>query len=113
MDERFLRNEMMLGPEAVEKLASAHVCVFGLGGVGGYVVEGLARSGVGELTLIDQDAYGESNINRQLGGPHLHPGSGQGGGPGPACAGHQSPLRCPPHPRRLLPGGPGAVLRPL
>lgn len=67
MDERFLRNEMMLGPEAVEKLASVHVCVFGLGGVGGYVVEGLARSGVGELTLIDQDAYGESNINRQLG----------------------------------------------
>ena len=52
MDERFLRNEMMLGPEAVEKLASAHVCVFGLGGVGSYVVEGLARSGVGELTLI-------------------------------------------------------------
>ena len=67
MDERFLRNEMMLGPEAVEKLASAHVCVFGLGGVGSYVVEGLARSGVGELTLVDQDAYGESNINRQLG----------------------------------------------
>ena len=67
MDERFLRNEMMLGPEAVEKLASAHVCVFGLGGVGGYVVEGLARSGVGELTLIDQDAYSASNINRQLG----------------------------------------------
>ena len=58
---------MMLGPEAVEKLASAHVCVFGLGGVGSYVVEGLARSGVGELTLIDQDTYGESNINRQLG----------------------------------------------
>ena len=67
MDERFLRNEMMLGSEAVEKLASAHVCVFGLGGVGSYVVEGLARSGVGKLTLIDQDAYGESNINRQLG----------------------------------------------
>ena len=70
MDERFLRNEMMLGPEAVEKLASAHVCVFGLGGVGSYVVEGLARSGVGELTLVDQDAYGESNINRQLGALH-------------------------------------------
>lgn len=67
MSERFLRNEMILGPEAVEKLSRAHVCVFGLGGVGSYAVEALARSGVGELTLIDQDAYSESNINRQLG----------------------------------------------
>ena len=67
MDERFLRNEMMLGREAMERLARSHVCVFGLGGVGSYVVEGLARAGVGELTLIDQDVYGESNINRQLG----------------------------------------------
>ena len=64
MSERFLRNEMLLGPAATERLAAAHVCVVGLGGVGGYAVEALARSGVGELTLIDQDAYGESNINR-------------------------------------------------
>jgi len=67
MSERFLRNEMILGPDAMEKLAHSHVCVFGLGGVGSYAVEALARSGVGELTLVDQDSYSESNINRQLG----------------------------------------------
>lgn len=67
MSERFLRNEMILGKAAADKLAASHVCVFGLGGVGSYAVEALARSGVGELTLIDQDVYSESNINRQLG----------------------------------------------
>lgn len=67
MSQRFLRNEMMLGRAAVERLAAAHVCVVGLGGVGSYAVEALARSGVGQLTLIDQDDYSESNINRQLG----------------------------------------------
>ena len=67
MSERFLRNEMLLGPAALEKLAQSHVCVVGLGGVGSWAAECLARSGVGELTLIDQDGYGESNINRQLG----------------------------------------------
>lgn len=67
MSERFLRNEMILGPAAVQRLAASHVCVFGLGGVGSYAAESLARSGVGELTLVDQDAYSESNINRQLG----------------------------------------------
>lgn len=67
MSERFLRSEMLLGPAAMEKLACSHVCVVGLGGVGSWAAETLARSGVGELTLIDQDEYGESNINRQLG----------------------------------------------
>ena len=67
MSERFLRNEMILGSDALKKLAGSHVCVFGLGGVGSYAVEALARAGVGELTLVDQDAYSESNINRQLG----------------------------------------------
>ena len=67
MNERFLRNEMMLGEDAVKKLAASHVCVVGLGGVGSYAVEALARAGIGELTLIDQDSYGLSNINRQLG----------------------------------------------
>lgn len=67
MNERFLRNEMMLGESAVKKLAASHVCVVGLGGVGSYAVECLARAGIGELTLIDQDAYGLSNCNRQLG----------------------------------------------
>ena len=52
MSERFLRNEMLLGPAATERLAAAHVCVVGLGGVGGYAVEALARSGVGELCLL-------------------------------------------------------------
>jgi len=67
MNETFLRNEMMLGQAAMERLRTSHVCVFGLGGVGSYAVEALARSGIGELTLIDQDAYSQSNINRQLG----------------------------------------------
>ena len=67
MNERFLRNEMMLGRDAVEKLAQSHVCIIGLGGVGSYAVEALARVGIGELTLIDQDEYSLSNCNRQLG----------------------------------------------
>ncbi len=67
MSERFLRSEMILGPAAIQKLAASHVCVFGLGGVGSYAVEALARSGIGALTLVDQDTYSESNINRQLG----------------------------------------------
>ncbi|MCI8538509.1 MAG: tRNA threonylcarbamoyladenosine dehydratase [Oscillospiraceae bacterium] len=67
MSEAFLRTQMLLGPEAMERLAHSHVAVFGLGGVGGFVVEGLARSGVGELTLIDRDTVGETNLNRQVG----------------------------------------------
>ena len=70
MGEAFLRNEMLLGPAALEKLARSHVCVVGLGGVGGHAAEALARSGVGELTLIDQDVYSLSNLNRQLGALH-------------------------------------------
>ena len=66
MQEQFLRTEMILGPEAVEKLRRCHVAVFGLGGVGSYAVEALARSGIGELTLVDQDTISASNINRQL-----------------------------------------------
>ena len=66
MREQFLRTEMILGPEAVERLRRSHVAVFGLGGVGSYAVEALARSGVGELTLVDQDTISLSNINRQL-----------------------------------------------
>lgn len=66
MSERFLRNEMLLGSEAMEKLESSSVAVFGLGGVGSWCAEALCRSGVGKITLIDQDTVGESNINRQL-----------------------------------------------
>ena len=66
MDQRSSRNEMFWGPEGQERLASAHVILFGLGGVGSYVAECLARSGVGELTLVDSDTVSVSNINRQL-----------------------------------------------
>lgn len=66
MDERFIRARMLLGDEAAEILKNRHVAVFGLGGVGSWCAEALARSGVGALTLIDQDTAGLSNINRQL-----------------------------------------------
>ena len=66
MNQRFIRTEMMLGSDAMERLRGYHVAVFGLGGVGSYAVEALCRSGVGELTLIDQDTLSLSNINRQL-----------------------------------------------
>ena len=66
MKEQFLRNEMLWGTEAQERLAAAHVIVFGLGGVGGSAAEGLARAGVGKLLLIDNDCFDESNLNRQL-----------------------------------------------
>ena len=56
----------MLGSEAVEKLKGAHVAVFGVGGVGGFTVEALARAGVGKITLIDSDKVAVSNINRQI-----------------------------------------------
>ena len=62
----FSRTEILLGKEAVEKLQSAHVAVFGVGGVGGYVVEALARSGIGTFTLIDNDKVSLSNLNRQI-----------------------------------------------
>ena len=61
-----MRARMLLGSGAMDKLRAAHVAVFGLGGVGSWCAEGLARSGVGELTLIDQDTASRSNINRQL-----------------------------------------------
>ena len=73
MDERFLRTEMLLGPQAMERLAAAHVAVFGLGGVGSWCAEALARSGVGALTLVDHDTVGLTNLNRQI----LQLGNGQ------------------------------------
>ena len=66
MPDRFQRTEMLLGPEAMHRLGSARVAVFGVGGVGGYVVEALARSGIGALDLIDKDVVDETNINRQI-----------------------------------------------
>ena len=60
------RTAMLLGEEGVSKLSDAHVAVFGIGGVGGFVAEALARSGVSTLTLVDHDTVAESNINRQI-----------------------------------------------
>lgn len=62
----FQRQELLLGKEAQKKLTGSHVAVCGLGGVGSYLCEALARSGIGELTLIDSDTVAESNLNRQL-----------------------------------------------
>lgn len=66
MTEQFSRTEMLLGSEAMEKLRAARVAVFGLGGVGGYAVEALARSGIGALDIIDSDTLSITNINRQI-----------------------------------------------
>ena len=62
----FSRTRFLLGSEAMEKLKNAHVAVFGLGGVGGYVAEALARCGVGNLDLVDHDTISPTNINRQI-----------------------------------------------
>ena len=66
MEERLKRTALLFGDEAIEKLKNAHVAIFGIGGVGGYVAEALARSGVGKFTLVDNDFVSESNINRQI-----------------------------------------------
>ena len=66
VSDRFSRTELILGKDAIKKLASSRVAVFGVGGVGGYAVEALARSGVGALDLIDSDKICLSNINRQI-----------------------------------------------
>ena len=66
MREEVLRTAMLLGEEAVTRLQNARVAVFGIGGVGGYVVEALARAGVGAIDLIDNDDVSLSNINRQI-----------------------------------------------
>ncbi|HVE85521.1 MAG TPA: tRNA threonylcarbamoyladenosine dehydratase, partial [Myxococcales bacterium] len=66
LSRRFDRTGRLLGDAAMEKLASSRVAVFGLGGVGSYAVEGLVRSGVGHLTLVDFDDVCVTNINRQL-----------------------------------------------
>ena len=64
--EQFKRTERLLGKEKMNILADARVAVFGVGGVGGYVVEALVRSGVGHIELIDHDTVAESNLNRQI-----------------------------------------------
>lgn len=66
MDEKFLRTGLLLGEEGLNKLKHARVAVFGVGGVGGYAAEALARSGVGTIVLVDKDIISISNINRQI-----------------------------------------------
>ncbi len=66
MDNRFLRNEMLIGTRGQEILSRSSVIVFGVGGVGSSAVVALARSGVGELSLVDCDSVAQTNINRQL-----------------------------------------------
>ena len=70
MNEQFLRCEMLLGEAAMERLAQSHVAVFGLGGVGSWAAEALARTGIGRLTLIDHDDVGLTNLNRQAQASH-------------------------------------------
>ena len=66
MADQFSRTELLFGKNAIDRLAAARVAVFGIGGVGGYAVEALARSGVGALDLIDSDEVDVTNINRQI-----------------------------------------------
>ena len=74
MEEQFLRTQMLLGEQAVARLHQARVAIFGLGGVGGYVLEALARSGIGALDLIDRDTLSVSNLNRQILATHTTEG---------------------------------------
>lgn len=70
MDGQYVRTEMVIGKSGVEKLRSTAVMVLGIGGVGSYTAEALARAGIGKLTLVDKDTVDVTNINRQL--PALH-----------------------------------------
>ena len=65
-EKAFLRSAMLIGKDNLLKLQRSHVAVFGVGGVGGFAVEALCRSGVGEITVIDNDTVSETNINRQI-----------------------------------------------
>ena len=66
MKEQFERTSLLVGEEAISKLNNLKVLIFGVGGVGGYVAEALARTGVGSITIVDKDTVSESNINRQI-----------------------------------------------
>ncbi|MBR6965773.1 MAG: tRNA threonylcarbamoyladenosine dehydratase [Clostridia bacterium] len=70
MLNQFSRTQLLLGPEAMERLRASRVAVFGIGGVGGYAVEALARSGIGTLDLIDHDRVSLTNLNRQIHATH-------------------------------------------
>lgn len=70
MSDQFIRTRLLVGDEPLERLKNAKIAVFGVGGVGGYAVEALARSGVGTLHLYDDDTVSESNLNRQIAALH-------------------------------------------
>ena len=70
MQDQFSRTELLIGSDAIEKLKNAHVAVFGIGGVGGYVVEALIRSGLGNIDIIDNDEVCITNLNRQIVATH-------------------------------------------
>lgn len=70
MQNQFTRTELLIGKDGIEKLQNAKVAVYGVGGVGSYVVEGLARAGIGHLVLIDKDYVDITNINRQIHATH-------------------------------------------
>lgn len=70
MQEQFARTELLLGKEAIKKLQQAKIAIFGIGGVGSFVTEALARVGIGEIVLVDHDTIAESNINRQIHATH-------------------------------------------
>ncbi|HJD22516.1 MAG TPA: tRNA threonylcarbamoyladenosine dehydratase [Firmicutes bacterium] len=110
MQEWLSRQAMLLGREAVERLEQASVAVFGLGGVGSYTVEALARAGIGRLVLVDGDEVADSNRNRQLGAlastvgrPKAEVMAARVGEINPAC-------RVEPHVLFYLPGQEGALL---
>lgn len=66
MDEQFSRTQLLIGKESIEKLNNAKVAIFGLGGVGSFVTEGLARAGIGNFLLVDNDKVSITNLNRQI-----------------------------------------------
>lgn len=70
MKEQFDRTELVIGEKGIGRLSSASVIILGVGGVGSYTAEGLARAGIGKITLVDRDTVDVTNINRQL--PALH-----------------------------------------
>ena len=70
MENQYRRTEMLIGEDGVNRLRQSSVIIFGVGGVGSYVTEGLARAGIGSITVVDKDCIDITNINRQI--PALH-----------------------------------------
>lgn len=92
MADQFSRTRLLVGDEPLARLAAAKVAVFGVGGVGGFCVEALARAGVGTLHLYDDDTVSESNLNRQIVALHSTIGQPKAEVMAPAGIGHQPRL---------------------